>query len=131
VTGALAAKLNEMGLTLAQSPLEPARLAALIAEVDTGAISGPIGKDVFAKMFTSGRTAPEIIAADGLKQIDDDSQIASLVAEVLASHPDPVAQYRSGKTTAFGFLVGQVMKAAGGKANPKRVNAILKQALEA
>ncbi|HEY2149526.1 MAG TPA: Asp-tRNA(Asn)/Glu-tRNA(Gln) amidotransferase subunit GatB [Vicinamibacterales bacterium] len=131
VTGALAAKLNEMGLTLAESPLEPARLAALIVEVDTGAISGPIGKDVFAKMFSSGRTAPEIIAAEGLKQIDDDSQIASLVAEVLARHPDPVAQYRSGKTTAFGFLVGQIMKAAGGKANPKRVNTILKQALEA
>ncbi len=130
VTGALAARLNESGLAVADSPLDPARLAGLIVEIDGGAISGPIGKDVFARMFASGRTAAEIISAEGLKQIDDDGQIASLVAEVLAMHPDPVAQYRSGKTTTFGFLVGQVMKAAGGKANPKRVNAMLKQALE-
>jgi aspartyl-tRNA(Asn)/glutamyl-tRNA(Gln) amidotransferase subunit B len=130
VTGTLAATLKETGLTLATSPIEPARLAALIVEIDTGTISGSIGKEVFAKMFASGRTAPDIIAAEGLKQIDDDGQIESLVAEVIAQHPEPVAQYRSGKTTTFGFLVGQVMKAAGGKANPRRVNAKLKQALE-
>jgi aspartyl-tRNA(Asn)/glutamyl-tRNA(Gln) amidotransferase subunit B len=66
-----------------------------------------------------------------LSQIDDESQIIGLIAEVLAANPDPVRQYRGGKTTAFGFLVGKVMKAAGGKANPKRVNELLKRALEA
>jgi aspartyl-tRNA(Asn)/glutamyl-tRNA(Gln) amidotransferase subunit B len=64
-------------------------------------------------------------------QIDDESQIVSMVGEVLARHPDAVAQYRSGKTATFGFLVGQVMKATSGKANPKRVNELLKKALGA
>jgi Asp-tRNA(Asn)/Glu-tRNA(Gln) amidotransferase B subunit len=66
-----------------------------------------------------------------LSQIDDESQIAGLVADVLARHGDAVAQYRGGKATTFGFLVGQVMKAAAGKANPRRVNELLKRALDA
>jgi len=82
-------------------------------------------------MFASGRTADDIVRADGLTQIDDEAQIAELISTVLARHGDAVAQYRSGKTATFGFLVGQVMKAAGGKANPKRVNELLKSALTA
>jgi aspartyl-tRNA(Asn)/glutamyl-tRNA(Gln) amidotransferase subunit B len=81
-------------------------------------------------MFASGRSADDIVAAEGLTQIDDESQIAALIADVLAKHADAVAQYRAGKTTTFGFLIGQVMKAAAGKANPKRVNDLLKRALE-
>jgi aspartyl-tRNA(Asn)/glutamyl-tRNA(Gln) amidotransferase subunit B len=84
---------------------------------------------VFEKMWTSGRTAPEIIGAEGLQQVDDESEIAALVAAVLAANPEAVAQYRGGKAATFGFLVGQVMKAAKGKANPKRVNELLGRAL--
>jgi aspartyl-tRNA(Asn)/glutamyl-tRNA(Gln) amidotransferase subunit B len=109
----------------------PDRLAGLIALVDKGTISGSIGKDVFEKMFSSGRSADEIVAAEGLTQIDDESRLAGLVGEVLAANADAVAMYRGGKATALGFLVGQVMKAAGGKANPRRVNELLQKALGA
>ena len=80
-------------------------------------------------MFTSGRGPAEIVSTEGLTQIDDESHLAGLVADVLARNADAVAMYQSGKATTFGFLVGQVMKAAGGKANPKRVNELLKRAL--
>ena len=90
-----------------------------------------MAKGVFEKMYASGQTAEAIVAAEGLAQIDDESQIAGLVAEVLAANAGPVADYKGGKASAFGFLVGKVMKAAGGKANPKRVNELLKRALEA
>ena len=109
--------------------LLPAQLARLLALVENGTISGSIAKEVFEKMFASGRTADEIVAAEGLRQIDDESQVLGLIADVLARHADAVAQYRGGKTATFGFLVGQVMKATAGKANPKRVNELLKRAL--
>jgi len=131
IMGELARKLKEQNADIASAPLTPQRLAGLIALIDRGAISGPMAKDVFEKMYASDRTADAIVAAEGLAQIDDESQIAGLVADVLARHGDAVSQYRGGKTTTFGFLVGQVMKAAAGKANPKRVNELLKRALEA
>ena len=131
IMGELARVLNARGVRVADSPVPAERLAELLALVDRGTISGPIAKDVFEKMIASGRGAAEIVAADGLTQIDDESQIVSMVGEVLARHPDAVAQYRSGKTATFGFLVGQVMKATSGKANPKRVNELLKKALGA
>ncbi|HZR23455.1 MAG TPA: Asp-tRNA(Asn)/Glu-tRNA(Gln) amidotransferase subunit GatB [Vicinamibacterales bacterium] len=108
-----------------------ARLAGLIALVETGTISSSIAKDVFEKMKSSDADAAAIVAADGLAQINDESQIAALIADVLAKNADAVAQYRAGKTATFGFLVGQVMKATAGKANPKRINELLKQALGA
>jgi aspartyl-tRNA(Asn)/glutamyl-tRNA(Gln) amidotransferase subunit B len=82
-------------------------------------------------MLASGRSAADIVAAEGLTQIDDEAQIVAMVGDVLARNADAVAQYRGGKSATFGFLVGQVMKAAGGKANPKRVNEILRRALGA
>jgi aspartyl-tRNA(Asn)/glutamyl-tRNA(Gln) amidotransferase subunit B len=131
IMGELARALNEHGADITISPVDSERLAGLIALVERGTLSGSMAKGVFEKMYDSGRTAADIVAAEGLAQIDDDSQIVALIAEVLAANADPVAQYRGGKTTAFGFLVGKVMKAAGGKANPKRVNDLLKRALEA
>jgi aspartyl-tRNA(Asn)/glutamyl-tRNA(Gln) amidotransferase subunit B len=128
--GELARALKDAGLDAGSSPLAPANLAGLIALVEKGTISGSIAKGVFEKMFASGRSAGDIVAAEGLTQISDESQIAALVADVLGKHADAVSQYRAGKVTTFGFLVGQVMKAAGGKANPKRVNDLLKRALE-
>ena len=126
---ALAARLNEIGADITSSPLEPERLAGLAIEIDKGSIVGPIAKTVFDKLFASGRTASEIITAEGLKQVNDESQIAAMIADVLAANADAVAQYRGGKASTFGFLVGQVMKAAKGKANPKRVNELLQKAL--
>jgi aspartyl-tRNA(Asn)/glutamyl-tRNA(Gln) amidotransferase subunit B len=131
IMGELARALNEHSADITISPVDSERLAGLIALVERGTLSGSMAKGVFEKMYDSGRTAADIVAAEGLAQIDDDSQIVALIAEVLAANADPVAQYRGGKTTAFGFLVGKVMKAAGGKANPKRVNDLLKRALEA
>jgi aspartyl-tRNA(Asn)/glutamyl-tRNA(Gln) amidotransferase subunit B len=130
IMGELARKLKEVGRGVDASPLTAGRLAALIALVDTGTISGSMAKDVFEKMFASGRSAEEIVAAEGLAQIDDESQIVGMIADVLSRNADAVAQYRGGKTATFGFLVGQVMKAAAGKANPRRVNELLRRALE-
>jgi len=130
ITGALAAKLNEIGADITASPVKPERLAGLAAAIDNGTIGGPIAKAVFDRMFSSDRTAAEIIAADGLAQIDSEAEITALVSTVLAANADAAAQYRAGKASTLGFLVGQVMKAAGGKANPKRVNEILKRALD-
>ena len=111
--------------------LEPSRLAGLISLVENGTISSSIAKDVFEKMRASDAGADAIVAAEGLAQISDESQIGALIADVLAKNADAVAQYRAGKAATFGFLVGQVMKAAGGKGNPKRINELLKKALGA
>ena len=130
--GAVRAKMNDAALDTVDALRErmpPDRLAGLLALVSQGAISGSMAKDVFEKMFATSRTAESIVAAEGLAQIDDESQIVALIGDVLARNADAVAAYRGGKTTTFGFLVGQVMKAAGGKANPARVNELLKRAL--
>jgi aspartyl-tRNA(Asn)/glutamyl-tRNA(Gln) amidotransferase subunit B len=129
IMGELARKLKETDADITASPVTPERLAGLIALVEKGTISGSMAKDVFEKMYATDRTAAAIVEADGLSQIDDESQIVALVDDVLAKHADAVAQFRAGKASTFGFLVGQVMKAAGGKANPKRVNELLKRAL--
>jgi aspartyl-tRNA(Asn)/glutamyl-tRNA(Gln) amidotransferase subunit B len=117
-------------INIAGSSLSIERLTGLLALVEKNVISGSIAKTVFDTMIASGRTAEEIVAAEDLAQIDDEGQIARLVAEVLAKNASAVAQYRGGKSNAFGFLVGQVMKAAGGRANPKRVNELLKRVLD-
>jgi aspartyl-tRNA(Asn)/glutamyl-tRNA(Gln) amidotransferase subunit B len=130
--GAVSAKMNELGTDDVRSIAStvPAReLAALLRLIDAGTISNSIGKDVFEKMFASGHTAESIVAGEGLAQIGDDSAIAALIADVLAKNDDAVAQYRNGKISTFGFLVGQVMKATAGKANPKRVNELLRKSL--
>jgi aspartyl-tRNA(Asn)/glutamyl-tRNA(Gln) amidotransferase subunit B len=111
--------------------MPPAALAALIALVEKGTISTSAAKGVYEKMAATGQSAEAIVAAEGLTQINDDSAIAAMIAEVLSRNTDAVAQYRAGKSATFGFLVGQVMKAAAGKANPKRINELLKQALGA
>jgi aspartyl-tRNA(Asn)/glutamyl-tRNA(Gln) amidotransferase subunit B len=132
--GVVRARMNEEGYDAAARLSErvaPDRLAGLIALVERGTISLSIAKEVFEKMFASGRTAEDIVHAEGLTQIDDESDLSRLIAQVLAQHADAVAMYQGGKATAFGYLVGQVMKAAAGKANPRRVNDLLKKALGA
>jgi aspartyl-tRNA(Asn)/glutamyl-tRNA(Gln) amidotransferase subunit B len=130
--GAVRARMNEEGIQTAarlSERVSPERLAGLIALVERGTISGSIAKEVFEKMFASGQTAEDIVQAEGLTQIDDESDLGRLIADVLSKHADAVAMYQGGKATAFGYLVGQVMKAASGKANPRRVNDLLRKAL--
>jgi aspartyl-tRNA(Asn)/glutamyl-tRNA(Gln) amidotransferase subunit B len=129
ITGELARALNASDRPLSSSPVSPSQLADLIALIEKGTISGAMAKRVFEKMFATSQPAEQIVRAEGLAQIDDDAQIATLIHEVLDKNADAVTQYRAGKSATFGFLVGQVMKAASGKANPKRVNDLLKKML--
>ena len=128
--GELARLLKERGCGIDASPVSAQQLAGLIALIEYGTISGAIAKGVFEKMMASGSDATTIVNAEGLTQIDDEGQIVSLIADVLAGNADAVTAYRAGKTTTFGFLVGQVMKSGGGKTNPKRVNELLRHALD-
>jgi aspartyl-tRNA(Asn)/glutamyl-tRNA(Gln) amidotransferase subunit B len=127
--GALTAKLNETRGSIDAAPLSPDALAELIVLIDNRTVTGPIAKEVFDKMFASGRRPADIVAADGLAMIDDAAAIDRIVGEVLDGLAGPVAEYRAGKTKTFGFLVGQVMKATAGKADPARVNESIRRVL--
>jgi aspartyl-tRNA(Asn)/glutamyl-tRNA(Gln) amidotransferase subunit B len=130
IVGELQRKLKELDADITSSPLPPGRLGELIQMIDKGEISGPTAKDVFEKMCATGRSAPDIVRAEGLGRVDDSATIAAAIQSVLAAHGSAAADYRAGRTKTFGFLVGQVMKATGGKANPALVNALLRKALE-
>jgi aspartyl-tRNA(Asn)/glutamyl-tRNA(Gln) amidotransferase subunit B len=130
IMGELTRKLNELGVAVEAAAISPEALAGLIRLVDSGTITGPIAKDVFEKMYGSGRSAEAIVAAEGLASINDDAALESAVREVLAKNETAVAQYRAGKQQTFGFLVGQVMKATRGKGNPAIINALMKRILE-
>jgi aspartyl-tRNA(Asn)/glutamyl-tRNA(Gln) amidotransferase subunit B len=129
VMGELAASLNKDGVEIGASPLSAARLAALLRRIADQTISGKIAKEVFEAMWTSGQEADSIIEAKGLRQITDKAAIERVIDEVMAGNPDQLAEYRSGKDKLFGFFVGQVMKATGGKANPAELNKLLKAKL--
>jgi aspartyl-tRNA(Asn)/glutamyl-tRNA(Gln) amidotransferase subunit B len=132
IQGEIRRRLKDLGSDdMKHVPVTPGALAELIGLVESGVISSTVGKEVFDKMWSSGRAPRVIVDAEGLAQIGDESQLTALVAQVIADHPDAVAQYRAGRTNTFGFMVGQVMKATGGKANPKVVSGLLKQALGA
>ncbi len=130
VMGELARVLNERGVEIAAAPIDAERLGGLVGLVASGTIGGPVARRVFEAMLSSGDTADTIVEREGLAQVDDEQALAALVRDVLAEHPGPVAQYRGGKGQALGFLVGQVMRKAGGTANPKRVNELLKRLLD-
>jgi aspartyl-tRNA(Asn)/glutamyl-tRNA(Gln) amidotransferase subunit B len=129
VMGELTRKLNETKDPIESVPLPPDALAELISLIDKGTITGPVAKDVFEKMYGSGGRAADIVAAEGLARIDDQAAIDAIVAGVLEGHAATVAEYRAGKTKTFGFLVGQVMKATAGKADPARVNESIRRVL--
>jgi aspartyl-tRNA(Asn)/glutamyl-tRNA(Gln) amidotransferase subunit B len=130
VSGEVARKLNDLGERFDRQRVTPRALAGLIGLVDNSTISASIGKTVFEKMYETGRSADEIVAADGLAQIGDEAAILSSVRAVIGANQDAVAQIRNGKTGTFGFLVGQVMKATGGKANPRLVNELLRREID-
>ncbi len=131
VTGDLLGALNRDGLDIAESPVSAADLAGLLDRIKDNTISGKIAKEVFESMWAGEGTADEIIETKGLKQITDASAIETIVDKVIAANPGQVAEYKAGKDKLIGFFVGQVMKETGGKANPGRVNAILKKKLSA
>jgi aspartyl-tRNA(Asn)/glutamyl-tRNA(Gln) amidotransferase subunit B len=142
ITGELSSRLNEQNIGVTDSPVKPEALIWLIGRIIDGTISGKIGKDVFRDLWdgnvrgVANLTLPAFkVQADGyiekmgLKQISDSGEIENIVDQVLAANAQQTADYRSGKAKAFNSLVGQVMKATKGKANPAQVNEILKRKL--
>jgi aspartyl-tRNA(Asn)/glutamyl-tRNA(Gln) amidotransferase subunit B len=109
--------------------VSPAGLAGLIRLIENGTISGKIAKGVFETMIRTGDDAPTIVEREGLTQVADASAIAAIVAEVIARNPKAVADWKAGKTAAAKALVGQVMKATGGKANPALANELVQERL--
>ena len=129
VMGELASALNRDGLETGSSRIDPPALAGLLLRIVDGTISGKIAKEIFEAMWAEGRGADAIIEAKGMRQITDSGFIERVIAEVIAANPKQLADYRAGKDKLFGFFVGQVMKATGGKANPAQLNELLKAKL--
>ncbi len=129
VMGEYFGQLNRAGLEIAQAPVDAAGLGGLIDLVIEGTISGRQAKQVFDEMWESGKKAAAIVEEKGLKQISDSGAIEAMIADIIAANPGQVEQYQSGNQKVIGWFVGQVMKASGGKANPKLVNEILRKAL--
>ena len=129
VMGEILRNMKERGIEIGAIPIAPAALAGLIGIVEKGTISSTVAKDVFAKMYDSGRAAAEIVEAEGLAQISDSSSLEPIVARVLAAHPDVIAEIRAGKDRKFQFLVGQAMKETRGKGDPKIVTDLIKKAI--
>jgi aspartyl-tRNA(Asn)/glutamyl-tRNA(Gln) amidotransferase subunit B len=127
VIGELTGTLNRESLDVGQSKISPSDLGSLLDRIEDGTISGKIAKDVFEALWNGEGTVDALIRERGLEQITDSSSIETLVTEVIDANPDQVQQYRDGKTQVLGFLVGQVMKASQGKANPKQVNETLRK----
>ncbi len=121
--------LKESNREIAESPVSADNLAELVTLVAKGTISGKMGKDILAEMFTTGRRARGVMAEKGLEQITDPEKIAAVARQIIASNPKQVEQYRKGKTATFGWFVGQVMKATHGQAKPQLVQEILKREL--
>jgi aspartyl-tRNA(Asn)/glutamyl-tRNA(Gln) amidotransferase subunit B len=129
VTGDFFAALNRMGRGISDSPVSAAHLGGLVDLIGDGTISGRTAKEVFEMMLETGKTAATIVEEKGLRQVSDEGAIAAAIDQVLAANPDKVAEFKGGKDKLFGFFVGQVMKATGGKANPAKVNELLKRKL--
>jgi aspartyl-tRNA(Asn)/glutamyl-tRNA(Gln) amidotransferase subunit B len=130
MTGDLTRYLKQDGREVDQSPVSPDRLASLVRLIQSGAISGKIGKDVFEKMYQTGEDPEKIVSEQGLKQITSASDLGQVVDRVLAANPGQVEAFRAGKEGLIGFFVGQVMKETRGQANPKLVNELLKSKLK-
>jgi len=128
VTGDLLGALK--GHDISEAPVTAERLGELVSLIVKGEISGKLAKEIFAKMIETAESAPTIIEREGLRQISDTGALGKIVDEVIASYPKQVEQYRSGKTAVIGYLVGQVMKASKGQANPAAVNELLKAKLD-
>jgi aspartyl-tRNA(Asn)/glutamyl-tRNA(Gln) amidotransferase subunit B len=122
--------LNKEGKGIEESPIPPQALAEMLDLVESGVISGKIAKTVFEEMYQTKKRASEIVKEKGLTQISDAGELLELIDDVLTANPGPVSEYQAGKEKSFTFLVGQVMKASRGKANPALVNRLLQERLK-
>ena len=129
VMGDLMGVLKAEGKEIAESPVSAENLGDLVKRIAAGELSGKLAKEIFPKMFASGDAASVIMEREGLKQISDTGALERIIDEVIADNPKQVEQYRGGKTTVIGFLVGQVMRATRGQANVTAVTDLLKRAL--
>ena len=129
ITGELAAHLNRHQLEIDSSPVTAEMLAGLLVRITDGTVSNTSAREVLAAMWGGEGDADSVIEARGLEQMSDSGELEKVVDRVLGDNPSQVAQYRSGKTKVLGFLVGQVMKETGGKANPGQVSALMKRRL--
>ncbi|MGD0060419.1 MAG: Asp-tRNA(Asn)/Glu-tRNA(Gln) amidotransferase subunit GatB [Verrucomicrobiia bacterium] len=130
VTTELLGKLAETKKTIDESPVKPEQLAELVSLIESGQISGKIGKEVFAEMFGSGKGASMVVKEKGMVQVSDAGSLEGFVEEAIARNPKSVADFRAGNEAAINFLKGQVMKLSKGKANPQLVGEILLRKLE-
>jgi aspartyl-tRNA(Asn)/glutamyl-tRNA(Gln) amidotransferase subunit B len=129
ITGALTARLNDEGIEIAASRIAPSQLRDLVARITDGTLSAKMAREVFDAVWAGEGEPDAIIARRGLRQISDTGELEKICDEVIAGNASQVADYRSGKERAFNSLIGQVMKATQGKANPQQVSEILKRKL--
>ena len=130
IMGELAAALNKSNLLITASPVSAERLAGLLQRVADNTISSKIAKDIFERLWDSKKTCDEIIREQNLTQVTDQAAIIKIIDDVLIKYPAQLADYKAGKDKLFGFFVGQVMKASGGKINPQKLNSLLKEKLD-
>lgn len=121
--------LNQSGTPVESSPVSPERLVELLRLVHDGTISLNVAKELFPELYAGDQSATRLVEAKGLRQVSDETELQALVNDVIEKHPAQVEHYRGGKEGVLGFFVGQVMKASKGKANPQKVNALLKTRL--
>ncbi|MGH9677863.1 MAG: Asp-tRNA(Asn)/Glu-tRNA(Gln) amidotransferase subunit GatB, partial [Candidatus Acidiferrum sp.] len=126
----LLGRLNDSGKEIGASPISPAALAELLKLLESGQINGAIAKKVFAAMFETGRGAAEIVAAEGLTQINDTSAIEQAARDIIAKDPANVAKFKAGNEGVLQYFIGQVMRATRGQANPQAVKDILRNLLK-
>ncbi len=129
IAGELLRRLKDAGQDILACPLPAAALAELVLKVENGEITAASGKKVFAKMFETGRSAADVIAAEGLSQISDAGAIERIARDVVKKNPANVEKYKSGNEGVFQFFVGQVMRETRGQANPRLVNEVVKRIL--
>jgi aspartyl-tRNA(Asn)/glutamyl-tRNA(Gln) amidotransferase subunit B len=130
IMGDVSAYLNAEGKELDQVALTPEGLASMIKLIENGTISSKIAKTVFKELIEQGGDAEQIVKDKGLVQISDEGTLLKIIAEVLDANPKSVEDFKDGKNKAVGFLVGQLMKATKGQANPQLVNKLLQQELQ-
>ena len=129
VMGELTRELNNSGTDIAVSPVSPDRLVDLLTMVGKGVISLKVAREIFPELYRSGKTPQQIVQEKELTQVSDEGALRKIIDEVLSKNPVQVGQFKEGKQQVLGFLVGQVMKVSGGKANPGKVNELLKKKL--
>lgn len=127
--GEVSAYLNSEKLELAETKLTPSNLAGMIQLIADGTISSKIAKKVFRELITNGGSAKEVVEAKGLIQLSDPAQLLPIINEILDKNQQSIEDFKNGKDRAVGFLVGQLMKATKGKANPAVVNKLLQEEL--